>query len=155
MNTLIAIAGVLLAAALQARMPTLWWLGGLRMELLPALVVYAALTAHRRRALAFALVAGLIQDALSAAPFGVSALAYGIAAVLITSLRGALDRDLPWLQLGAGVFTSIAASIIPVLVVGISFGAILKMLLVASISGVLAVMLFVALDYSRMVWGNA
>ena len=155
MNILIAIAGILLAAALQARMPTLWWLGGLRMELLPALVVYVALTMHRRRALALALVAGLMQDALSAAPFGISALAYGVAAVLMTNLREALDRDLPWIQLGAGALTSLAASIIPLFVVGISFGAVLKMLLIASISGVFTVMLFFALDYSRMVWGNA
>jgi rod shape-determining protein MreD len=155
MNILIAIAGIVLAAALQARMPTLWWLGGLRMELLPALVVYAALTMHRRRALAVALVAGLAQDALSATPFGVSALAYGVAAVLMTNLRGALDRDLPWIQLGAGALTSIAASIIPLFVVGISFGAVLKLLLIAFISGAFTVMLFFALDYSRMVWGNA
>jgi rod shape-determining protein MreD len=98
MTTLIAIAGILIAVALQARMPTLWWLGGVRVELLPALVVYAALTMHRRRALVLALVAGLAQDALSAAPFGISALAYGIATIVLTSLREALDRDLPWMQ---------------------------------------------------------
>ena len=155
MNTLIAIAGILLADALQARMPTLWWLDGVRLEFLPALVVYVALTMHRRRAVALAFVAGLMQDALSAAPFGVSALAYGVAAVLITSLREALDRDLPWIQLGAGALTSIAASIIPLFVVGITFAMLIKMLLVASISGVFTVMLFFALDYSRMVWGNA
>ena len=155
MNILIAIAGILLATALQARMPTLWWLGGLRVELLPALVAYVSLTMHRRRALALAIAAGLMQDALSATPFGVSALAYGVAAVLMTSLRGALDRDLPWIQLGAGALTSIVASIIPLFVVGVSFSAVIKMLLVASISGAFTVMLFFALDYSRMVWGNA
>ena len=37
MNTLIAIAGILVAVALQARMPTLWWLGGVHVELLPCL----------------------------------------------------------------------------------------------------------------------
>jgi cell shape-determining protein MreD len=105
--------------------------------------------------LALAFAAGLMQDALSAAPFGVSALAYGVAAVLMTSLREALDRDLPWIQLGAGALASIAASIIPMFMVGISFGAVVKMLLVASISGAFTVMLFFALDYSRMVWGNA
>ena len=68
MNTLIAIAGILIAVALQAHLPTLRWLGGGHVELLPALVVYAASTMHRRRALALALVAGLTQDALSVAP---------------------------------------------------------------------------------------
>jgi len=153
MTTFIAIAGILLAAALQARMPTQWWLGGIRLEFLPALVVYMGLTLHRQRALALALVAGLVQDALSAAPFGVTTLAYGISAVLLTTLREVLDRDLPWVQFGAGALTSMAAAIMAFFVVGTSFGAIFKMLVVASISGVLTGILFLVLDYTRMVWG--
>lgn len=155
MNLLIAIVGILIAAALQVRMPTLWWLGGVRMEFLPPLVAYVSFTMHRRRAVVLALIAGMMQDALSAAPFGVSALAYGIAALLMTSLRDALDRDLPSVQLGASALTSAAAAIIAFFVVGFSFGAIFKMVVVASISGILAVILFFVLDYTRMAWGNA
>ncbi|MGD0058376.1 MAG: rod shape-determining protein MreD [Verrucomicrobiia bacterium] len=153
MKTLIAIAGILIAVALQARMPTLWWLGGVHVELLPALVVYAALTMHRRRALVLALVAGLTQDALSAAPFGISALAYGIAAIVTTSLREALDRDLPWMQWSAGALTSITASIIVSFAVGISIGNAFKMLMAASIAGMATVVLFFVLDYARLAWG--
>jgi rod shape-determining protein MreD len=153
MNTLIAIAGILIAAALQARLPMLWWLGGVRVELLPALVAYAALTMHRRRALALALIAGLTQDALSAAPFGISALAYGISAVVATSLRDALDRDLPWMQWSAGALTSIIASIIAFFAIGISFGNLFKMLMVASVAGMATVALFFVLDYARLAWG--
>lgn len=153
MNTLIAIAGILIAVALQARMPTLWWLGGVHVELLPALVVYATLTMDRRRALVLALVAGLTQDALSAAPFGITALAYGISAIVITSLREALDRDLPWMQWSAGALTSITASIIAFFAVGISIGNVLKMLMAASIAGMATVVLFFVLDYARMAWG--
>ena len=155
MTTLIASAGILIAAALQARMPTLWWLGSVRLEFLPALIVYVSLTMHRGRALALALVAGMAQDALSAAPFGISALAYGIAAVLITGLREVLDRDLPWVQLGSGALTSVGAALMAFFVVGISFGALFKMCVVGFLTGTLTVMLFFALDYSRMVWGNA
>ena len=155
MNTLIAIAGILIAAALQARMPTLWWLGGVRLEFLPAFVAYASLTMPRRRAVALALMAGMMQDALSAAPFGVSALAFGISALLMTGLRDALDRDLPWVQLGVGALTSAAASIVAFLVVGISFSVVFKMAVVAFISGLIAVMLYFVLDYTRMAWGNA
>jgi rod shape-determining protein MreD len=153
MNTLIAIAGILIAVALQAHMPTFWWLGGVHVELLPALVVYAALTMHRRRALVLALVAGLTQDALSAAPFGISALAYGISAIVMTSLREALDRDLPWMQWSAGALTSITASVIAFFAVGLSIGNVFKMLVVASISGMATVVLFFVLDYARMTWG--
>jgi rod shape-determining protein MreD len=155
MNTLIAIAGILIAAALQAWMPALRWLGGVRLEFLPALVVYVSLTMHRGRALALALIAGLAQDALSAAPFGISALAYGVAAVLMTSLREVWDRDLPWVQLGSGALTSAGAALVTSFVVGTSIGALFKMWVVGSITGMLTVLLFFALDYSRMVWGNA
>ena len=153
MTTLIAIAGILLAVALQARMPTQWWLGGVRLEFLPALVVYIGLTMHRQRALVLALVAGLMQDAFSAAPFGVTALAYGISAILLTTLREAMDRDLPWVQFSAGALTSIAAATMAFFVVGISIGAIIKMFLVASIGGVLTGVLFFVFDYTRMAWG--
>ena len=155
MNLLIAIIGILIAVALQARMPTLWWLGGVRLELLPALVAYASLTMARRRAVVLALIAGMVQDALSAAPFGVSAVAYGASALLMTSLRDALDRDLPWVQLGAGALTSAAAAVVAFFVVGVSFGAVFKMVVVASISGIIAVMLFFVLDYARLAWGDA
>ena len=153
MNTLIAIAGILIAVALQARMPTLFWLGEVRVELLPGLVAYAALTLHRRRALALALVAGLTQDALSAAPFGISALAYGISTVVMTSLREVLDRDLPWVQWIAGAAISMTASVIAFFAVGLSIGNLVKMLVAATISGTVTVVLFFAIDTARMAWG--
>ena len=155
MSTLIAIAGILVVAALQTLLPTLWWLGGVRIEFLPALVAYIALTMPRGRAIALALAAGLMQDALSAAPFGVSALAYGIAAILMTNLREILDRDLPWVQMAAGGLTSMAVAVIAFFAIGISFGLVFKMALVASISGIVTVILFFALDYARMAWGIA
>jgi len=155
MNVLIAIAGIMLAAALQARLPTWWWLGGVRLEFLPALVAYAMLTISRHRAILFALAAGLTQDALSAAPFGISALAYGMLACLITGMRDALDRDLPWVQMGAGALASIAVAVVASFVVGVSAGAVFRMAIVASLSGVVTVLLFFALDYARMVWRHA
>ena len=155
MSALIAIVGILIAAALQARLPTLWLFGGLRIEFLPGLVAYVALTMPRRPAIAIALAAGLMQDAFSAAPFGVSVLAYGISAILMTSLREVLDRDLPWVQMGAGILTSMAVAVIAFFVIGLSFGLVFKMVLVASISGIVTVLAFFALDYAQMVWGNA
>ena len=155
MSTLIAIAGILITAALQTRLPTLWWFGGVRIEFLPALVTYAALTMHRGRAIAIAIIAGLLQDARSAAPFGLSALAYGISAILMTTLREVLDRDLPWMQMSAGTLTSTAVAAVAFFAVGISFASVFKMVLVASISGLVTVLLFFVLDYARMIWGDA
>jgi rod shape-determining protein MreD len=155
MSTLIAIAGVLITAALQVRMPTFWVFGGMRIEFLPALVAYAALTMHRGRAIAIAIIAGMMQDALSAGPFGLSALAYGISAVLMTTLREVLDRDLPWMQMSAGMLTSTAVAVFAFFAVGISFASVFKMILVALISGLISVLLFFILDYVRMIWGDA
>jgi rod shape-determining protein MreD len=153
MNTFIVIVGILAAGALQSRLPTLQWLGGVRLEFLPAVVAYVALTMQRRGALALALIAGLMQDAFSAAPFGISALAYGMCAVLMTSLREALDRDLPWVQFSAGALTSMAAAILGCFVISISVGTVFKMIVVASLSGVLTVTSFFVFDYARMTWG--
>ncbi|HUI07189.1 MAG TPA: rod shape-determining protein MreD [Verrucomicrobiae bacterium] len=155
MSTLIAITGILVAGALQARLPTFWWLGGIRLEFLPALVAYATLTIPRHRAVLFALVAGLTQDALSAAPFGISVLAYGTVALLITGMRDALDRDLPLVQMGAGALASAAMALAATIAVGVSIGAVFKLVLVASLSGAITVLLFFAVDYVRMVWGHA
>jgi rod shape-determining protein MreD len=155
MTTLLAITGILLAAAMQARLPSVSWFGGVRFEFLPALVAYAALTIPRRRAILFALVAGLAQDALSAAPFGISALAYGIVAFLVAGMRDALDRDLPWVQLGVGALASTVGAIVAICVTGVSVGAVVKMALVAALSGLIAVVAFFAVDAARTVWGHA
>jgi rod shape-determining protein MreD len=152
MNTLLTIASTILMASLQSRLPTLWWLGGMRIELLPALVVYAALTLPGRQAITLAVVAGLGQDALSAAPFGITALAYTAAALVMTSMREALDRELPWVQMSAGAVTATVSSVAACFVVGISFGAIFKILLIAALSGVITPVLFFVLDFARRMW---
>src|SRR5258708_37749214 len=110
MNVLLWMIAVLMAVALQSLVPSLWWLGGLRLELLPALVVYAALTLRRGTALWIAVVAGFGQDALSAGPFGMTALVYGGAALLMTALGDALDSEQPWGQMTGGALTAVAVS---------------------------------------------
>jgi len=151
MNFLIVTTSLLILAALQARLPTVHWLGGVRIEFLPALVVYGGLTFRRGASLALALGAGFMQDALSAGPFGLTALAYGIAAIILASVRTVLDRDLPWVQMGAGALTSAGVSFAACCVVGLSFVAFIKLLLLAIISAVVAPLLFLGLDAVRYV----
>jgi rod shape-determining protein MreD len=150
MNTLIAIVTLLIAGAFQASLPTMWWLGGLRLELLPSLVVYGALTLHRGGALLLALCAGFIQDSLSAAPFGTTALIYGIAAVVMTGVREAFDRELAWVQIGAGALMAAAASAAACIVLGFSVGAVFKILLIAAMSGIITPVIFFVVDYARL-----
>ena len=149
MNALIFIITLFGSAALQSRLPSLTWLGSVRLEFLPALVVYGALTLGKGRAYLLAASAGFIQDALSAAPFGISALSYVIATVVMLDLREVLDRDLPWIQMAAGALTSLTLSLAVWFVIGISFGIIFKSLLLAIISGIITPLLFFAMDFTR------
>jgi rod shape-determining protein MreD len=142
MNFLLLTITLLLLATLQVRLPAIL---GLRLELLPALVAYGALTFRRGNGLLLALMAGFTQDALSAAPFGITALAYGIAALLLTALGEALNRELPPFQLVAGALVTLAAGIAASFFVGFTF----KMILVAAITGLITPIFFFAADYFR------
>jgi rod shape-determining protein MreD len=149
MNFLVSIVSLLIAVALQVRLPTGL---GLHLEFLPALVVYDALTSGRGTALLLALAAGLMQDALSAGPFGVTALVYGIAALILSAMREAFDRDLPWVQMGAGALVSAAVSVTACVSHGFTLGALVKIALLAGLSAVVTPLLFFGLDYLRLLW---
>jgi rod shape-determining protein MreD len=128
----------------------MWWLGGLRLELLPALVAYGALTLRRSGALLLALCAGFMQDSLSAAPFGMTALIYGIVAIVMTGMRETFDHELPWVRIGAGALTATATSVATCVVLGFSAGAVFKILLIAAMSGLITPVIFLAVDYARL-----
>jgi rod shape-determining protein MreD len=150
MNAVILIAAVLFLAALQARLPALGWLGGIRLEFLPALVAYGALTFRRRSwAMGLALAAGLAQDALSAAPFGLSAIGYLTACLLLTGITRAFDREAFWMQMLGGALASVAVSLGALITLGFSRYGVLKMVWLALISLVLTPVLFGLLDAVR------
>lgn len=135
---------------MQARIPTFWWLGGVRLELLPALVAYGALTfRHRRWVAALAVGAGFVQDALSAGPFGNAAAGYAVAALALATVSRWFDREALWMQMTAGAATSVAVSLGACAVVGLTGGAVAKILLLAAMSAVVAPLLFLALDGIR------
>jgi rod shape-determining protein MreD len=154
MNLLIFTVSTLFLVTLQVHLPTLGWLGGLRLELLPALVACAALTLRRGGALLLALCVGFAQDSFSAAPFGTTALLYGIGAVVLADTRETFDRELPWLQMGAGALLAAMTSVGACVVLGFSVGALFKILLVAAVSGIITPILFLAIDFLRL-WGRA
>jgi hypothetical protein len=144
MNTLVVVTLVFILAVLQVRLPAVF---GLHVEFLPALVAYGALSFCRRNALLLALAAGFTQDTLSAAPFGITALAYGIAALLVTGLGDILDREMPALQFAAGASVSAAAALAAFCLVGFSFGIIP----VACLAGLLTLFFFFAAEYTRLI----
>jgi rod shape-determining protein MreD len=144
MNFLLITLTLFVLTTFQVRLPAMF---GLRLEFLPALVAYGALTFRRGNALLLALVAGFTQDALSAAPFGITALAYGIVALILAGLRDVLDRDLPPLQFAAGALVAAAASMAAFCVLGFSF----KIFPVACLAGIVTPVFFFAADYTRFV----
>ncbi len=140
-----------LTAALQAALPSAWWLGGLRLELLPALVACGVLMLSRYpvSALALAIMAGLAQDALSATPFGLTALAYGSAAVVILLLDEILDPELPWVQMTAGAIASATAAAAACASLGFSAGTVGKLVVLALISAVITPLAYMLLALFR------
>lgn len=147
MNLLVLSMATLLVAAIQARLPGFWWLGGVRLELIPAVAAYMALQMPWRRATGMAIWAGLAQDALSGAPFGVSALAYSAVAMGMNLLRDVIDPELPVVHVAAAAAMSVAGAVAAFFVVGVSFGYVMKMTLVAGMAGVVAPLVFIALHW--------
>jgi rod shape-determining protein MreD len=148
MNFLLITASLFIAVALQAHLPGML---GLRLEFLPALVAYGVLAFRRGPALLLAVAAGCLQDALSAAPFGLTGLAYGIVAVVLAGMREVLDRDLPWVQMGAGAVMSATASFTALCVLGFSISAICKLLLLAALSAVITPVVSLIADYCQLI----
>lgn len=96
---------LLLAAALgQIMLPGIRGLAGSRWPLLACVVVFYAL--HRKGAvvLAIALVAGIVQDALSIVPLGYSACLFCVAALPVSLLRRLVVPDSP---ITAAVFCAV------------------------------------------------
>lgn len=142
----LSIVTLLLALAVQVRLPALW---GCRLELLPALVAYAALTFPRGGALALALLAGFLHDALSAGPFGVTPMVYGASAWLIHRLGAVLHREIPPLQMVAGSLVGVSGGVAGCLFAGFQAGDLWKLLWVAGTCALLAPLLFGLLDWGR------
>jgi rod shape-determining protein MreD len=149
MTALMITISILAFASLQATLPGLTWLGGLRVEILPALVAYSALTFRRVPAVAIALVAGMAQDSLSGAPFGVTALPFAIVAALVAGWHEWINRDLPWMQMIVGAITAAAGSFAACCVVGFSVGAVAKMILLALMSAVITPVLCLGMELVR------
>ncbi len=125
-------------------------MGGVRLELMPSLVAYGALSlATARYRFGYAMLAGLIQDSFSAsAPYGFSALSYGIAALILIRGERFLDRDLPWVQAGAAFLVAFVNGVIAILSSGwFSAGTIPKLALLGLLSAFLAPWLFAGIDY--------
>jgi hypothetical protein len=84
-----------------------------------------------------------------------TALVYGVAALILNGLYDVLDRDLPWVQMGSGAAVAGALSVVACFSAGVTLVAPIKILLLALLSAVLTPLLFFALDYLRLAWRSS
>lgn len=87
MNQLSIVFSLLVAALVQAVVPTTGWTGWAPAPVMCGLVVYYALVRPRGQVLEVALLAGLVEDGLSQTPLGTSSFAYAVAGLVIERYR--------------------------------------------------------------------
>ena len=109
-RTILILAAAFLAVFGQAMFPALrHWLGA-QVDLLPVLMVYAALNADLATVSLLAVLGGLWFDALSANPFGASILPLFAVGFVIYLRRDLILRELSFAQLVLG---TLASAVVP------------------------------------------
>jgi len=111
LNTILIFAAAFLAVFGEAALPGFRNLLGAQIDLLPAIMVYAALNADITIVALLAVFGGLWFDALSANPFGITILPLFAAGFLIHLRRELILRELSFAQivLGAGASAGVPA----------------------------------------------
>jgi cell shape-determining protein MreD len=112
LNTILILAAAFLAVFWEAAFDLVRHLFGAQIDLLPALMVYASLTARFETVCLLALFGGLLLDSLSANPLGISVLPLFIVGLALYSKRELILRDQAFAQLVLGF---IAGTLCPAL----------------------------------------
>jgi rod shape-determining protein MreD len=114
-NTILILAAAFLAVFGEAAFPLLrHWLGA-QVDLLPVLMVYAALNTDIVTVSLLALLGGMWFDALSANPLGISSLPLFAIGFVIYLQRELILREVPFAQFVLGAVASAAAPALCVL----------------------------------------
>jgi rod shape-determining protein MreD len=114
LNTILIFAAAFLAVFGEAVFPGVRHLLGAQVDLLPVLMVYAALNASLTTVVLLAIFGGLWFDALSANPLGVTILPLFVVGLVIFLQRELILRELSFAQIVIG---TIASAVVPVLTV--------------------------------------
>lgn len=112
LNTVLILAAAFLAVFWEAAFDGLRHLLGAQIDLLPALMVYASLSADIVTVALLASLGGLLFDSLSANPLGVSVLPLFLVGLLIHMKRDLILRDQTFAQLVLGLA---ASAVVPLL----------------------------------------
>ncbi|MCS6771115.1 MAG: rod shape-determining protein MreD [Kiritimatiellae bacterium] len=90
MNQVAILFSLVVAALLQAALPTSVWTGWAPAPLLAGVVVYFSLVRSRVHLMEVALLAGLVEDSLSQVPLGTTSFAYAVSSLAIERWRASL-----------------------------------------------------------------
>lgn len=116
LNTIIILAAAYLAVFWEAAFRGLRPLLGAQIDLLPALVVYAALSADLVTVALLAALGGLWFDSLSANPLGISVMPLFLPGLVIHLNRDLILREQTFAQFVLGLAASFAAPLLTLLV---------------------------------------
>lgn len=148
--SLVLVASMLLLLTLQCTFLSVWRPWGVRLELLPALLLYAAFTVNLPTALFLSVAGALMYDTFSAGPFGASIIPYALGTAIFCALRPIFFRNRISTQFISGSVLAFVVLLVQWMLSGkfmmdwgIVFGKIMRL---AGISGILAVFYFGLLD---------
>lgn len=106
-NTIILVVTAFFAVFLQAAFPVTRWLLGAQVDLLPALLVFSALSGSLARVCMVAVWSGLFFDSLSANPLGTTILPLLIVGILVHAFRDLILRTQTFAQIVIGASASV------------------------------------------------
>lgn len=164
MNLFLQPVLILLAAFLvvfwEAAFPgTSRWLKA-QVDLLPALMVYASLSASRPTIITLAVCGGLFFDSLSANPFGITVFPLMVVGLAIYARRDLILRDQPYAQFVLGFSASAIAPLMTVLLLLtfgesplIGWGSIWQWLVMSVGGGIATPIFFLIFDWSERALG--
>jgi rod shape-determining protein MreD len=115
LNSILVLAGAFLAVFGEAAFPALHELVGAQVDLLPALMVFAALNTDIVTVALLAVLGGSCFDALSVNPFGVSIVPLFVVGFAIYLQRELILRESPFAQFVIGAAASAIAPALTVL----------------------------------------
>jgi len=160
LQTILILAAAFLAVFGEAvlAVPRAWF--GAQVDLLPALMVYAALNTDIVTVSLLAVFGGLWFDALSANPPGVTILPLFIVGFMIWLQRELILRDLPFAQLVLGAMAGAitpALSVLLLLTLGqqplLGWGSIWQWLVMTAGSALAAPVIFVLFNWCQHAFG--
>ncbi|HVU28125.1 MAG TPA: hypothetical protein VHG71_10380 [Verrucomicrobiae bacterium] len=160
LQTILILAGAFVAVFCQTSFPLLCHWFGAQIDLLPALMVCAALNTDLVTVGLLAVFGGLCFDSVSANPFGISVAPLFVVGFLVFTQRELILRELPFAQIVLGAAASAIVPVITVLLLLsgdqqplIGWGSLWQWLVMTAGGALATPVLFKLLNWSNRAFG--